>query len=164
MRDDTARVRRGMAWKVAWWLCLVLGGVATVEGLVILLGPEDDTVGIGGDLSWRIGDISSAWIFGLLIVGFGLLAVWLWMIVAGRRMGPLEITRRGDFYFHAGAFVVVNAYLWLQDIALGSGLDYAYVTTILWGIGLAFHAWHAFRAPVTETVAQPAERSELQHH
>jgi hypothetical protein len=144
-QDTTLERRRGMGWKAAWWLCLIVGGVATLDGLFILFGPEDEYVGVGGDLAWRVGDISSAWMFGLLIVGIGLLAGWLAMIVAGRRMGPVETTPRGEFLFHAGAFIIVNAYLWIQDFAVGSGLDYAYVTTVLWGIGLAFHAWQALR-------------------
>jgi hypothetical protein len=41
--------------------------------------------------------------------------------------------------WHIGVFVVVNAFLWVQDIAAGGGLEYAYWTTIPWGLGLAFH-------------------------
>lgn len=41
--------------------------------------------------------------------------------------------------WHTGAYVVVNTFLWIQDIAGGGGLEYAYWTTIGWGIGLAFH-------------------------
>ena len=32
--------------------------------------------------------------------------------------------------WHAGTFVVVNAFLWIQDIVAGGGLEYAYWTTI----------------------------------
>jgi hypothetical protein len=38
---------------------------------------------------------------------------------------------------HGVIFVLVNAFLWLQDIALGGGVDYAYWVTIPWGVGLA---------------------------
>ncbi len=33
-------------------------------GVFILVADEDQYVGIGGDLSWRVGDISSAWATG----------------------------------------------------------------------------------------------------
>lgn len=137
--------RRGIGWKITWWLCLVFGASFALEGLVLLLGPEDDYVGFGGNLSWQIGEISSAWTYGFLIVGLGLLGVWLTMLVTGRKMGPVEITPVGDFLFHASVFIVVNAYLWAQDFAFGSALDYAYLTTIFWGIGLAAHGWQALR-------------------
>ena len=42
--------------------------------------------------------------------------------------------------WHAGVFVVVNAFLWIQDIVAGGGLEYAYWTTLPWGAGLAIHA------------------------
>ena len=44
-----------------------------------------------------------------------------------------------DLLWHIGVFVVVNAFLWIQDIAAGGGLDYAYWTTIAWGFGLLLH-------------------------
>ena len=84
------------------------------------------------------------------------------MVVAGRRMGPVETTPLGDLLFHAGAFIIVNAYLWIQDFAIGTGLDYAYLTTIAWGIGLAFHAWHALGDRETDT--EPMDQSEPQPH
>lgn len=44
-----------------------------------------------------------------------------------------------DLLWHIGVFVIVNAFLWIQDFAAGGGLDYAYWTTIPWGVGLALH-------------------------
>ena len=44
-----------------------------------------------------------------------------------------------DLMWHVGAFVLVNAFLWIQDIAAGGGVDYAYWTTIPWGVGLLAH-------------------------
>jgi hypothetical protein len=46
---------------------------------------------------------------------------------------------RSDLLWHVAIFVVVNAFLWIQDIAAGGGVDYAYWTTIPWGIGLLIH-------------------------
>lgn len=34
----------------------------------------------------------------------------------------------------------MNAFIWIQDIAIGGGVSYAYWITIPWGIGLAIHA------------------------
>jgi hypothetical protein len=42
--------------------------------------------------------------------------------------------------WHVGAFVIVNAALWLLDLALGDGgLDWAVWITAIWGFALAFH-------------------------
>lgn len=50
-----------------------------------------------------------------------------------------------DLMWHAAVFVVVNGFLWLQDILIsGGGLNYAYWVTIFWGIGLVFHAVYVF--------------------
>ena len=42
--------------------------------------------------------------------------------------------------WHAVTFVVVNLFLWFLDLLPGDGIDWAYWTTIPWGIGMAFHA------------------------
>lgn len=36
--------------------------------------------------------------------------------------------------------MLVNAFVWVQDIALGDGVNYAWWITIPWGIALAAHA------------------------
>lgn len=46
--------------------------------------------------------------------------------------------------WHFGAFVIINAFFWLMDLALGqSGLQWAYWITVPWAFALAFHvlAW-----------------------
>jgi hypothetical protein len=43
------------------------------------------------------------------------------------------------FFIHAAIYVVVNAGIWAIDIATGGGIEWAYWTTIPWGIGLAVH-------------------------
>lgn len=45
-----------------------------------------------------------------------------------------------NLLWHAAIFVTVNAGLWVQDILGGGGVDYAYWTTVPWGIGLVMHA------------------------
>lgn len=43
--------------------------------------------------------------------------------------------------WHAGAFLIVNVFLWLIDLYVqGGGLDWAFWVTAAWGFGLAFHA------------------------
>jgi hypothetical protein len=147
------------------WLSGILGGVATFLGFFILFGGEDDHVGFGGDLSWRVGDISLAWTYGLLIGGLVLLAIALTMMVVGRERDRVETTPLADLVWHAAVFIVVNALLWTQDFALGGGLDYAHLMTIPWGIGLAIHAIaYVVEARKSPAVKEPAEERQLQHH
>lgn len=142
MRDITPAhiTHRGIGWKSAWWLLALFGGVATFLGLFILFGSEDEYVGLGGDLAWRVGDISSVWTYGLLIGGLALLGILAAVTIIGRDMGPVTTTPLQDLMFHAGVFVLVNAFIWAQDYALGTGLDYALWVTIPWGVGLLIHA------------------------
>jgi hypothetical protein len=43
--------------------------------------------------------------------------------------------------WHAGAFVIINAFFWLLDLGLGQdGLQWAYWITAVWAFALAFHA------------------------
>ena len=41
--------------------------------------------------------------------------------------------------WHIAAYVIINAFLWFLDLNRGDGLNWAYWTTIPWGIGLLFH-------------------------
>jgi len=43
------------------------------------------------------------------------------------------------FFIHALVYVIVNAGIWGIDLATGGGIEWAYWTTIGWGIGLAIH-------------------------
>jgi len=126
------------------WILGIIGAVGAFMGLFILFAGEEQSVGIGGDLSWKVGEIPIAWPYGLLIGGLVLLlaAAWLYRlgVVAARAGGHLASRALTDLVLHGTAFVVVNAFLWLQDIATGGGLDYAYWITIPWGAGLAIHA------------------------
>ncbi len=169
MRDVTLAKTRGYGWKAGEWLMGVFGGVAAFLGFFIMFGPEEDYVGLGGDVAWQVGEISSAWMYGLIIGGLVLLAGTLALIIAGRSRTPVASTPRGDLLWHSGVFVLVNAFLWAQDFALGTGLDYAYLVTIPWGIGLAFHGYRYFSGdldaePMLETGAAEQEQKELQYH
>jgi hypothetical protein len=41
--------------------------------------------------------------------------------------------------WHLAVFIIVNGFLWTLDFLKGDGLNWAYLVTIMWGIGLAFH-------------------------
>ena len=169
MRVTTLAKTRGYGWKAAEWLMGVFGGVAAFLGFFIMFGPEEDYVGLGGDVAWQVGEISTAWMWGLVIGGLVLLAGMLTLVIAGRSRVSVGSTPRGDLLWHSSVFVLVNAYVWAQDFALGTGLDYAYLMTIPWGIGLAFHAFRYFSGDLeekatSEPVSAELEQKELQHH
>lgn len=126
------------------WLLGIVGGIATFLGLFILFAGPDQSVGIGGEWSWRVGDISAAWAYSLLGGGLVLLFIVAALVASARNTNRpragVRSTDVANLLWHAGIFVVVNAFLWVQDFAVGGGLDYAYWATIPWGIGLAIHA------------------------
>lgn len=133
----------GPGWRFTEWLLGIVGGIGVFLGLFILFAGESEYVGIGGDWSWRVGDISSAWMYGLLIGGGVLLLTSLVMVFYGRnRPAVTRMSNRAlaDLVWHFGIFLAVNAYIWVQDFAIGGGLDYAYWVTIPWAVGLAIHA------------------------
>lgn len=129
--------------RFAEWLFGIAGGIALFLGLFIMFAGEDSSVGLGGEWSWTVGEITDAWMYGLLIGGAVLLMTALGMVMM--RVGTTDEPRRQpsdlyDLLWHAGIFLAVNAFIWIQDIAIGGGLEYAYWITIPWGVGLAIHA------------------------
>jgi MFS family permease len=58
---------------------------------------------------------------------------------------PEQRARRQAAYFvglawHIGAFLIINAFFWLLDLALGEpGVQWAWWITGAWGLALAFH-------------------------
>ena len=145
----SGRMGGGPAWHFAEWLLGIVGGIAVFLGLFTLFASDDSSIGLGGDWSWQAGEISSAVTYGLLIGGGILLLAAVAMIVMGRhRVKPDARGDRAlsDLVWHSGVFLVVNAFIWVQDIAIGGGLDYAYWVTVPWGIGLAIHAVTYYRA------------------
>lgn len=170
MRQSPAR--GGPGWQATEWICGIIGGIATFLGFFILFGPEDEFVGIGGDLSWQVGEISSAWTYSLVIGGLVLLVVALTMVILGRGRTVEPIGRalslRSDLYWHAGIFVLVNAFIWLQDLAIGGGVDYAFWVTIPWAVGLAIHGLAYVYGRGREVPVAPVEEKEkereLTHH
>ena len=130
-------------WQFAEWLLGIIGGIGAFLGVFILLADDDQYAGIGGGWSWRVGDISSAWAYGLLIGGGLLLLAALVMLVRGRDRAAQATAADRDqvgLWWHSGIFVAVNTFIWVQDIAIGDGVNYAYWVTIPWAIGWAIHA------------------------
>ena len=61
-----------------------------------------------------------------------------------KQQTPEERARRrtkdlSGLLWHIGVYVVVNAFLMIQDLAAGGGLDYAQWTAIPWGVAVALH-------------------------
>lgn len=119
----------------------IFGVIAAFVGGVILLAGEDQYVGLGGDLSWRVGTIEPGWGYGLLAAGVVLLVGAASLVVWERRhpQAHEQQSERAALVTHIIVFVLVNAFLWLQDIVADGSLNYAYWATIPWGIGLTAH-------------------------
>lgn len=145
VQSQTPQVRaelRRAGYRVTEWVLAILGVIGSAVGLLILVGPDDQYVGLGGEASWAIGEIAPAWGYGMLLGGVVMLiiAAILALRDQGRRGAGTPESGWGDVLAHSVAFVLVNASLWIQDIALGDGLNYAYWVTIPWAIGLTAHA------------------------
>lgn len=101
-----------------------------------------------------------------------LLLITLAMAVRDRRR-PKVRRPQSEFaglMWHMGIFVVVNAFLWTQDIVQGGGLEYAYWATIPWGVGIIIHtltyifAGRRADEGMVAQVVEEKESRELQHH
>jgi hypothetical protein len=149
VRDtETSATTTHGGFRVTEWALGIVGGIAVILGAFILLGGENQSLGLGGELSWTVGEIHPAWGYGLLAVGGLALLGTLALVVHARSLPAEQAAARSgwsDVLAHAAVFLVVNAFLWAQDFALGGGLDYAYWVTIPWGIGLAAHALAQWR-------------------
>jgi hypothetical protein len=102
--------------------------------------------------------------YSLLIGGFVLLMSAVSMAIVGRHRPRVESTPLSELVFHAGVFTAVNAFVWIQDFAIGGGLDYALWLTIPWAVGLAIHAGVYFLGPKPIDATAPEKERELQHH
>lgn len=133
------------ALRVSEWVIGLVGLFGAFLGLFILFAEDEQYVGFGGESSsWRVGDIAPGWGYGLLAGGIFLLLTAGALVQRDRHRGPgmavSPRSSRADLLVHATAFLLVNAFVWIQDIAIGDGLNYAYWVTIPWGVGLAVHA------------------------
>lgn len=133
----------GPLWRFTERLLLVVGGIAFLLGLFTFLAGGDSSVGIGGRWTWQVDEITTGWKYALVVGGALLLLSALAMVLVGRHRPGAAIATQSELsklLWHLGVFTAVNALIWLQDIDLGGGLEYAYWVTVPWGIGLAAHA------------------------
>lgn len=139
------------------WVLGIVGSIVAFLGLFVLFAGEDSYIGLGGSLMWQVGDIAPAWGYGMLIGGVVLLAgtgaLLLWERRHPREYSPQS--ERTGLITHIVAFVLVNALLWMQDVAMGGGLKYAYWVTIPWGIGLIVHVIVYFSGGRHATAPKP---------
>jgi hypothetical protein len=138
--DGTGEVRLGPVWNAAGWFLGISGGISLFLGLFVMFGNESSSIGIGGDVSWEVGEVGDAVMYALLIGGGVALLLALGIILWGPRREVTPTPGLSELIWHTGVFLVVNTFIWVQDIAVGGGVDYAYWVTIPWGIGLAIHA------------------------
>jgi len=136
-------VRRA-SLQVTRWVLMVLGGIAAFVGLFILVGGDEQYVGIGGDFSWQVGTIDPLWGGGLLIGGALVLLGGVLLVLRDRGRqsvpGEAESSPVVDLIMHTTIFVVVNSFLWVQDIVVTGGVNYVVWVTIPWAVGLGIHA------------------------
>lgn len=137
------RPSSGLDWRAfVGWVLGIVGGIAAFMGGFILLAGDDQYVGLGGSLSWRVGDLGPAWGVALLAGGIVVLLIGLGLVISAMRSPRPGVVDHGlrDLQVHTGAFVLVNAFLWVQDFVISGSIDYAYLITIAWGAGLVGHA------------------------
>ncbi len=124
-------------------LLLILGAISSFLGGFILFADDEQSIGLGGDMSWRVGDIEPAWGYWMLIAGAVMLVGTIALVLRDRRHPTSSTTTHSawsDVLAHAAIFMVVNGFLWAQDLALGDGLNYVLWVTVPWGVGLVAHA------------------------
>ena len=138
-------VHEGTTVRAGEWLLAIVGGFATILGMFVLFGSESHSIGLGGDYSWTIGELGDGWGYGLLLGGLVALAAAAVLLRYDHFIGYRhESTPVGAFVGHAIAFVLVNAFVWAQDLALGDGLNYPLWITVPWALGLAAQAYSVF--------------------
>ena len=127
--------------RIAEWFLGIFGVITASLGVALLIAGPDQYVGLGGNLLWQVGEIAPAWGYGLLIGGvLMLVGAVLLRLMEARHPGVYnEPSERAVLLTHIAAFVFVNGVLWTQDILAGGGLEYAYLVTIPWGLGLTAH-------------------------
>jgi len=60
------------------------------------------------------------------------------------------------FLWHAGTFVIINAFFWLLDGLGAGGINWSPWITLFWGLALAFHGWPIGLMVAKSKIARPA--------
>jgi len=61
-----------------------------------------------------------------------------------------RLVKRREFMAHLAAYVFVNAFLLAIWVITGAGFFWPVFPILGWGIGLFFHGWDTFSAPLSE--------------
>jgi hypothetical protein len=67
-----------------------------------------------------------------------------------REVAKARLIKRREFIAHLFAYVLVNAFVIAIWVITGSGFFWPVFPILGWGIGLFFHGWETFSAPLSE--------------
>lgn len=67
-----------------------------------------------------------------------------------RELAKSRLIKRREFVAHLFAYVLVNAFLMAIWLITGGGFFWPVFPILGWGIGLFFHGWDTFSAPLSE--------------
>ncbi len=123
---------------VSRWVLAIVGGISAFVGTFILVGGESQWIGIGGEMSWQVSEIDPLWGWGLLVAGVVCIVAAVIAFRATRGI-TVEESPGADLAVHAVVFLLVNAFLWIQNVLVSGTIDYALWVTVPWAIGLGVH-------------------------
>jgi 2TM domain len=68
-----------------------------------------------------------------------------------REVAKSRLIKRREFVAHLFAYLLVNTFLLAIWVITGAGFFWPVFPILGWGIGLFFHGWDTFSAPLSET-------------
>jgi hypothetical protein len=71
-----------------------------------------------------------------------------------REQATIRLRKKRDFRAHLLAYVLINGSLLIIWALTGSGFFWPVFPMLAWGVGLVFHAWDIYRAPLSEQQIQ----------
>ena len=71
-----------------------------------------------------------------------------------REQATIRLRKQRDFRAHLLAYVLINGSLLIIWALTGSGFFWPVFPMLGWGVGLVFHAWDIYRAPLSEQQIQ----------
>ena len=71
-----------------------------------------------------------------------------------REQATIRLRKKRDFRAHLLAYVLINGSLLIIWALTGSGFFWPVFPMLGWGVGLVFHAWDIYRAPLSEQQIQ----------
>lgn len=67
-----------------------------------------------------------------------------------RELARARLIKRREFIAHLFAYVLINAFVIAIWLITGAGFFWPIFLILGWGIGLFFHGWDTFSAPLSE--------------